>query len=104
MALRPPSADQQTRQQRLIQWATMLAGVSLVLVVVNIALAIIDQNAQADVNERQQIIAQAAQLNAVNTLLTRALQSQMQSAKDPQIEALLKSAGIGEAAAPAAKP
>ena len=71
MSQRPASPQ----GQRLIQWATMLAGVSLVLVVVNIVLAIIDQNAQAEVNQRQQQIAQAAQLEAVTNVLARELQA-----------------------------
>lgn len=98
MGLKPKPLDPQLRQQRLIQWATLLAGVSLVLVVVNIALSVIDQKAQAEVNQRQQVIAQAAQLNAVSGLLTHALIRQAHAAKDPQIEALLKRAGIDDAA------
>ncbi len=81
----PPASPQ---GQRLIHWATMLAGISLVLVVVNIVLAILDQNAQADVNQRQQQIAQAAQLEAVTNVLARELQAQ--AADDPQIQDLLK--------------
>lgn len=94
----PPASPQ---GHRLIQWATMLAGVSLVLVVVNIVLAIIDQNAQAEVNQRQQQIAQAAQLEAVTNVLARELQAQ--AAADPQIQDLLKRAQLpvaGTAAVP----
>jgi hypothetical protein len=104
LGLKPQPLDPQLRQQRLIQLATLLAGVSLILVVVNIGLAVIDQRAQAEVNQRQQIINQAAQLNAVSGLLTRALISQAQAAKDPQIEALLKRAGAVGATPAAAKP
>ena len=39
--MRPTPAVPQS--QRLIQWATMLAGISLVLVIVNIVLAMVDQ-------------------------------------------------------------
>ena len=81
----PPASPQ---GQRLTHWATMLAGISLVLVVVNIVLAILDQNAQADVNQRQQQIAQAAQLEAVTNVLARELQAQ--APNDPQIQDLLK--------------
>jgi hypothetical protein len=90
---------------RLIQWATMLAGVSLILVVVNIVLAVLDQNAQAEVNQHQQQIAQAAQLEAVTSVLVRGLQAQAD--QDPQIQDLLKRAGVTAppaASAPAPAP
>jgi hypothetical protein len=98
----PPAAPQQG--QRLIRWATMLAGVSLVLVVVNIVLAIVDQNAQAEVNQRQQQIAQAAQLEAVSNVLVRSLEAQ--AANDPQIQDLLKRVGATTSApsSPGTKP
>ena len=90
----------------LIQWATLLAGVSLVLVIVNIALALVDQSAQAEANQRQQQIAQAAQLEALTNVLTHALTVQEQSSKDPQIQDLLThaaaSAEPGSTVAPAA--
>ena len=79
----------------LIQWTTLLAGVSLVLVIVNIALALMDQSAQAEANQRQQQIAQAAQLEALTNLLLHALSVQEQSSKDPQIQDLLARAAAG---------
>lgn len=88
----------------LIQWATLLAGVSLVLVVVNIALAVVDQSAQAEANQRQQQIAQAAQLQALSNLLTQALSRQEQSSNDPQLKELLARVGVGAETAPAAAP
>jgi hypothetical protein len=94
MSQPPPAAPQ---GQRLIQWATFLAGVSLVLVVVNIVLAVIDQNAQAEVNQRQQQLAQAAQMEALTNVLVRALEAQ---APDPQIQDLLNRAGVSPEAKP----
>jgi len=97
----------------LIQLTTLLAGVSLVLVVVNIALALMDQSAQAEANQRQQQIAQAAQLEALTNLLLHTLSVQEQSSKDPQIQDLLTRAAAGAGltstsiaapAAPAAAP
>lgn len=85
---------------RLIQWATLLAGVSLVLVIVNIVLAVIDRNAQAEVNRRQQQIAQAAQLEAVAKVMTRALTTQAEASQDKQLQDLLANAGISGAAPP----
>jgi len=89
-------------QQRLIQWATLLAGVSLVLVVVNIVLATLVQNAQAEVNQRQQMIAQAAQLAPLNAALVRDLVSE--SATDTKLQDLLKQVGITQPPAEAKKP
>jgi len=85
----------------LLQWTTLLAGVSLVLVIVNIALALVDQSAQAEANQRQQQIAQAAQLEALTNVLTHALTVQEQSSKDPQIKDLLtRAAASAEPASP----
>ncbi len=103
MSEQRPAASQ---GQWLIQWATLLAGVSLVLVAVNIALALMDQSAQAEANQRQQQIAQAAQLEALTNVLMHALTTQEQSSKDPQLQDLLTraaaSAGPASAGAPTA--
>lgn len=88
---KPPASE----ASWLIQMATVLAGVSLVLVIVNIALALLDQTAQAEASQRQQQIAQAAQLEALTNVLTHALSTQEQSSKDPQIQALLTRAAAG---------
>lgn len=85
-----------------MQWATLLAGVSLILVIVNIVLASINASAQAEANRRQQALAQAAQLNAVNSLLERALVQQAEQANDSKVQDLLKKAGV--AFTPPAKP
>ncbi len=101
--MRPTAAAPQS--QRLIQWATLLAGVSLVLVIVNIVLAVVDQTAQAEVNQRQQQLAQAAQLEAITNVLTRALVAQADTVNDAQIRDLLKRAGVPQASAgPATSP
>ena len=81
--------------------APALAGVSLVLVIVNIAPALWDQTAQVEANQRQQQIAQAAQLEALTNLLAHSLATQEQSSKDPQIQALLTRAAASAGPAPA---
>jgi succinate dehydrogenase hydrophobic anchor subunit len=102
MSERKPAPSQ---GQWLIQWATLLAGVSLILVVVNIALALVDQNAQAEANQRQQQIAQAAQLEALTNVLVHALTVQEESSKDPQLKDLLaRYGGSTGAAATGARP
>jgi hypothetical protein len=77
-----------------------------VLVIANIALALMDQTAQAEANQRQQQIAQAAQLEALTNVLIHALATQEQSSKDPAIEDLIHTASGGPASlgAPPAAP
>jgi hypothetical protein len=79
---------------RVVSGTTLLAGVSLVLVIVNIALASINASAQAEANRRQQMLAEAGRLNAVDTLLTRALVQRAEQGNDAKIEDLLKKAGV----------
>ncbi len=74
------------------------------LVIVNIVLAVVDQTAQAEVNQRQQQLAQAAQLEAVTNVLARALVAQADTANDAQIQDLLKRAGVPQASAAPATP
>lgn len=93
MGLKPLPSSDPANQQRVVQGATLLAGVSLVLVIVNIVLASINQSAQAEANQRQQMLAQAAQLNAVNNLLERELIQQAQGG-DTKIQDLLKKANV----------
>ena len=78
----------------MVSGTTLLAGVSLVLVIVNIALASINASAQREANRRQQMLAEAARLNAVNTLLTRALVQQAEQGNDAKVQDLLKKAGV----------
>ncbi len=86
-------SQQRPSQQRVVQGATLLAGVSLVLVLVNIVLASLNQNLQEDVNRRQQVLVQAAQINTITTLLERAMVQQAQQG-NAKIEAVLKRADV----------
>ena len=93
MALGPLRKTELPDPQRVVSWATMLAGVSLVLVVVNIVLASLNQSLQAEANQRQQQLAQAAQLNAVTNVLQAGLVQQAQQG-DAKIQAILKKAAV----------
>jgi len=50
-----------------------LAGLTLVLVLINVWLVLGDQSRQAEVNQRQQYIEQSVRLGRVNASLVRAL-------------------------------
>lgn len=83
---------------RLIQ--TILAVVALVLVVVNVMLALGNQSVQADVNERQQFIAQSIQLEQLNRQVVTVLANMAMKGNDEQLKNLLASSGVGLAPNP----
>ena len=75
---------------RSIWWgATALSIAALILVVVNIVLAIGNQNRQADVNQRQQFINQSIQLSRANQMLINALAQAAAKNGDADIRKLL---------------
>jgi hypothetical protein len=73
---------------------TLLAGAGLVLVVVDGALVLTNQTAQAEVNQRQQYITQSAQFARVQETLVRALAASAANNKDDQLRDLLAQHGI----------
>src|SRR5258708_40312138 len=82
-------------QTQTIFWvSTVLALLSVVLVVSNGILFLINQEAQAAVNRRQQFIAQTAQLARVNEALVRALATTAANNGDEQLRDLLTQHGI----------
>lgn len=93
LALPPLRTERAPNPQRVVQGATLLAGVSLVLVIVNIVLASLNQTMQENVNRRQQVLVQAAQLSSVATILQRAMVTQAEQG-DEKIQAVLKRADI----------
>jgi hypothetical protein len=74
---------------------TILAVLSLVLVVVNIMLALGNQSLQAEVNERQQFIAQSIQLEQLNRQVVAVLANMAMKSNDEQLKNLLASSGVG---------
>jgi hypothetical protein len=81
-------------EQALFWISTALAGLSVILVVSNGILFLVNQEAQATINRRQQFINQSAQLGRVNEALVRALATSAANNKDDQLRDLLAQHGI----------
>jgi uncharacterized protein (UPF0333 family) len=82
---------------------TSLSALVLVLVIVNVFIALGNQSIQADVSERQQMIAQTMQLEALNRQLINVLANLALKTNDEQLKGVLASVGINLQAAPEAK-
>jgi hypothetical protein len=72
-----------------------LAGLTMVLVVLNILFSLGNQSIQADVNERQQIIAQAIQMEQLNRQVVAVLANMAMKSNDEQLKSLLSQSGFG---------
>jgi hypothetical protein len=85
---------------------TTLSSLILVLVIINIALGLGNQSIQAEVSERQQIIAQTLQLETLNRQLIGVLANMAIKTNDEQLKKVLAESGInlGPAEAPAPTP
>lgn len=85
---------------------TTLSSLILVLVIINIALGLGNQSIQAEVSERQQIIAQTLQLETLNRQLIGVLANMAIKTNDEQLKKVLAESGInlGPAQAPAPTP
>jgi len=85
-----------------IGFLTPLAGLMLVLVLLNVLLSLGNQSLRADVNERQQFIAQSIQLEELNREIVAALASVAVKNNDEQLKTLLASQGISLVGSPKA--
>ena len=85
---------------------TTLSSLILVLVIINIALGLGNQSIQAEVGERQQIIAQTLQLETLNRQLIGVLSNMAIKTNDEQLKKVLAESGInlGPAQAPVPTP
>ena len=85
---------------------TTLSSLILVLVIINIVLGLGNQSIQADVSERQQIIAQTLQLETLNRQLIGVLANMAIKTNDEQLKKVLADSGInlGPAQAPVPTP
>jgi hypothetical protein len=83
-----------SKAQALFWVSTALAGLSVVLVLSNGFLFLVNQEAQAAINRRQQFINQSAQLGRLNEALVRALATSAVNNKDDQLRDLLAQHGI----------
>ena len=85
---------------------TALSSLILVLVSINIVLGLGNQSIQAEVSERQQIIAQTLQLETLNRQLIGVLANMAIKTNDEQLKKVLADSGInlGPAQAPVPTP
>jgi len=74
--------------------ATALAVVTVVLIAANAVLLSRDQDLQADVNQRQQVINQGVRLGQLNTTLIRTLAGAAVSEHDDKLRDILAEVGV----------
>ena len=77
-----------------IGFLTPLAGLMLILVLVNVLLSLGNQFLRLEVNERQQFITQSIQLEGLHREIVTALASIAVKNNDEQLKSLLASQGI----------
>ena len=77
-----------------IGFLTPLAGLTLVLVLVNVLVSLGNQFLRLEVNERQQFITQSIQLEELHREIVAALASVAVKSNDRQLKDLLASMGI----------
>ena len=78
-----------------IGFLTPLAGLILILVLVNLLLSLGNQSLRLQVTERQQFITQSIQLEGLHREIVRTLASVAVKNNDEQLKTLLASQGIG---------
>ena len=91
-----------TKKSKII--LTGLSVLVLLLVLVNIFIGIGNQSLQAEVSERQQLISQTMQLEALNRQLINVLANLALKTNDQALMGVLAAAGINLQAPPEAKP
>ena len=91
-----------TKKVKIIQ--TTLSVLILLLVLVNILIGLGNQSLQAEVGERQQIIAQTMQLEALNRQLITVLVNLAMKTNDEQLKKVLAESGINLSMGPEAAP
>ncbi len=72
----------------------ILAVLAIVLVVANVLLSMGNQSVQADVNERQQFIAQSIQLEQLNRQVVTVLANMAMKSNDQELKNLLAASGV----------
>ncbi|HKR19796.1 MAG TPA: hypothetical protein VJS41_06605 [Stellaceae bacterium] len=92
------------RNTRWIAWSGIgLAGISILLVAVNIALALFNAHTQAEVTARQRFIADGPQYNAIGEALVHSLDTAAAATNDQTLIAMMQRHGLSPAGAAAAK-
>ncbi|HXF76489.1 MAG TPA: hypothetical protein VNN13_10390 [Methylomirabilota bacterium] len=83
---------------------TVIASLILLLVLVNILIGLGNQSIQAEVGERQQMIAQTIQLEALNRQVITVLVNLALKTNDEQLKKLLAESGVDLSAVSQAAP
>jgi hypothetical protein len=91
-----------SKRLKIIQ--TSLAVLVLLLVTVNILIGLGNQSIQAEVGERQQMIAQTMQLENLNRQLITVLANLALKTNDEQLKKLLAESGINLSGGPETAP
>src|SRR5487761_872343 len=83
------------RNTRWIAWSGIwLAGISVLLVAANIALALLTARTQAEVAARQQFIADGPQYNAIGEALVHSLDAAVATTNDQTLIAMMQRHGL----------
>ena len=91
-----------SKKVKIIQ--TTLSVLILLLVLVNILIGLGNQSLQAEVGERQQVIAQTMQLEALNRQLITVLVNLAMKTNDEQLKKVLAESGINLSMGPEPAP
>jgi len=91
-----------TKKMKII--LTTLSSLLLVLVVINIFIGLGNQSIQAEVGERQQVIAQTMQLETLHRQLINVLANLALKTNDEPLKKVLLSAGINLGGGPEGAP
>jgi len=91
-----------SKKVKIIQ--TTLSVLILLLVLVNILIGLGNQSLQAELGERQQVIAQTLQLESLNRQLITVLGNLALKTNDEQLKKLLAESGINLSMSPEAAP
>lgn len=88
------------RHTRWIAWGGIwLAGISVLLVAVNIVLALLNAHTQTEVAARQQFIADGPQYNAIGEALVHSLDGAAAATNDQALIAMMERHGLHPAPA-----
>lgn len=86
------------RRSGWIAWSGIsLAGLSLLLVVVNIALAVVNARTQGEVEARQRFIADGPQYRQIAEALIHSLDAAAAATNDPALIAMMQRHGLNPA-------
>ena len=88
------------RNTRWIAWSGIgLAGISILLVAINIMLALLNARTQAEVAARQQFIADGPQYNAIGEALVHSLDAAAAATNDQTLIAMMQRHGLSPSSA-----